>query len=338
MKIIGEIINNIGFITLNRPEKLNALDLEMIRDLKKLFINYEEDKNVKLIVVRGNGKSFCAGGDVVKVYKDHILKNKDYSLFFKEEFELDNYISNTTTPVLSICHGNVMGGGIGISIDSDFSIFTTNSKWAMPEILLGIFPDVGVGSYISKLPKELGLYISLIGKVITGEDAVKLGFGTNYIDENKVSDLVEDLKRLKFNIDTKQEVKNILNKYERSVGDFSFSADISSINKHFSKNSLEEIIESLKNDDTDFSKLTLDKINSSSPLSLVIIYKKYFAGKNWSREQTYPIDLKILNYCVENGDACEGIRTTLIDKNDIPKFKHSSVKDIDLNKIDNLLK
>ena len=165
MDIVFSETNQTGIIKLNRPKALNALNLEMAKKFHDKLLEWEEKDNILRVLLVGEGKHFCAGGDV----KSLVLAGKENSLkhdFFKIEYKLNYLISQFSKEFLSVWNGVVMGGGVGLSIYGDHRLATDNSKFAMPESAIGFFPDVGGSYFLSNLPGNIGKYIGLTGEVL----------------------------------------------------------------------------------------------------------------------------------------------------------------------------
>ena len=165
MDIIFSEINQTGVIKLNRPKSLNALNLDMAKKFIDKLLEWQENNNISRVMLFGEGKHFCAGGDVKSLAlaeKNDAIKNN----FFKSEYRLNYLISQFSKENLSIWNGVVMGGGVDLSIYGDHRLATDNSKFAMPEAAIGFFPDVGGSYFLSNLPGNIGKYIGLTGEVL----------------------------------------------------------------------------------------------------------------------------------------------------------------------------
>ena len=168
-----------GIIYLNRPKALNAINLEMVELYFDKLKKWQIDSSIKRVLLIGEGKALCAGGDIKSLYlssKESNLKK----LFLKKEYALNYTISQFTKPYLSIWNGVVMGGGIGISIYGNARLATEKVKFAMPETAIGFFPDIGGSYFLSRLSKGMGLYICLTGHVLNATETLILGLATHY--------------------------------------------------------------------------------------------------------------------------------------------------------------
>ena len=164
--IISKVANGIGLITLNRPEAINALSLDMVLRLSKILNEWVADSKIEAVAIRGTDKNgnfgnFCAGGDIRFFHKACIDESSDLGRFFTEEYKLNHLIFNYSKPYIAFMDGIVMGGGMGISQGASLRIVTERSKVAMPETNIGLFPDVGGGYFLPKCPGYTGEYLGL---------------------------------------------------------------------------------------------------------------------------------------------------------------------------------
>ncbi|WP_071025609.1 enoyl-CoA hydratase/isomerase family protein [Peptoniphilus raoultii] len=323
--IIKEINNNVGLIFLNRPKNINALNLQMISDLKNVFEEWENNDEVKIILLDGLGdKGFCAGGDLKNTYYDFVNNDEceDKLKLFKEEFALHKYVKNYKKKIICNYFGVVMGGGIGLSINNDFKICSGKVKWAMPEIKLGFVPDAGVGHFLSRLPHPIGLYLSLTGESIEASDLIRLGLADLYIDPKDY----ENLQNLLFKIARENDEDKILEVFKNESKDFAkdledtrLSKNMEKIEKYFSHKNFKAIFEGLKeNFDDSFAYNYYKALKSYSPFMVLLQFEKYFAEKKWSFEESLNKDLAVLDYAIKSGRIKEGIRASMIDKDNKP--------------------
>ncbi|CAD6212127.1 unnamed protein product [Miscanthus lutarioriparius] len=172
-------------LILNRPKQLNALSSAMIMGLLKCFTAYEKDNGVKLLIMKGNRRAFCAGGDVAAVVRSIHKDSWKYGAdFFRNEFLLNYIIATYTKPQVSLLTGIVMGGGAGVSLHGRFRVATDNTVFAMPETALGLFPDIGASYFLSRLPGFYGEYVALAGARLDGGEMLACGLATHFVHSN----------------------------------------------------------------------------------------------------------------------------------------------------------
>lgn len=338
-----KIKNKIGIIYLDNKDKLNALDKNMIKEIREILEKWENNDDIRAILFDSKvEKGFSAGGDLKAIYEDITNKKLDKKdRFFKEEFKLDKYVLNYPKPVISHWFKVTMGGGVGLTINSDFIITDETINWAMPETRLGFVPDVGVGKHISKLPQALGQYVGLTGARLYPEDLVKNCIADILIKSENYEKLIEKLFELSDKyMDEKllEEFKKEASNYKEDLKETENGKNKEKIEKYFSKESVEEIIKELEaNTDDEFAQKELSNIKERSPFMLKVQFEKYFKGKEITQEETYDLDLKIINHAIKRGSIQEGIRCQVIDKEDKPNWKDKTLKEVDEREVRELL-
>jgi 3-hydroxyisobutyryl-CoA hydrolase len=271
---------------LNRPKALNALSLEMVRAMAPKLSEWSADDSVKAVVLKGAGaKAFCAGGDVVAVAQSASGALGDGRAlareFFYEEYELDYKIATLPKPVVAVCDGITMGGGVGLSMFAPFRVATENTLFAMPETGIGLFPDVGGSHFLPRLEEGLGMFLALTGSRLKGADVYQAGIATHFIASDRLADLESDIESIGVEATTAQISTNIgaiLDGYHEATAEDSSSVDSWSLAPHldviresFTAASVEAIIEKLEAQDPDseFVAKQLKALGRMSPTSCV---------------------------------------------------------------------
>lgn len=338
-----KIIENVGIIYLDRPKIINSLNLEMVKDIEKILKKWENDDKIKAVLFDSLcQKGFCAGGDLKTIYNDYLLndhcKNKDE--FYEEEFILDKYVKDYKKPIISHYFGIVMGGGIGLTINSDFIVCDESVNWAMPETRLGFVPDVGVCKHISKLPQALGQYLGLCGESLESSDLIKYNLANLYLDSNKYKEFLDILMGLSKEYEKEELIENLKLETEKlKIENRQSKIDkgMEKIEKYFSYDSFDKILESLKaNKEDEFAQKTLENLKGRYIFMLQVQFEKYFICKNLSKDQVFDLDLKILKYARKTGSMQEGIRSLIIDK-ESANWKEKSLDQVSLLKVKDLL-
>ncbi|WP_311370336.1 enoyl-CoA hydratase/isomerase family protein [Anaerococcus hydrogenalis] len=338
-----KIIENLGIIYLDRPKVLNALNLEMIESIEKILKKWEDDDQIRAVLFDSLcPKGFCAGGDLKSIYNDYLLndecENKDE--FYQEEFILDKYVKNYKKPIISHYFGIVMGGGIGLTINSDFIICDESVNWAMPETRLGFVPDVGVCKHLSKLPQALGQYLGLCGESLESSDLIKYKLADLYINSKnyeKVLDILIELTKNYQGQNLIEELKRQTEEFKAEKISSSIDKNMEKIEKYFSFSSLDEILQSLdENKDDDFAQKTLGNLREKYIFMVQVQFEKYFLCKDLSQDEVFDLDLKILKYSRKTGAMKEGIRSLIIDK-ESANWKEKSLDQVSSKKVKDLL-
>ena len=196
-----EVRGTAGLITLDRPKALNALSLDMIRDLTAALLAWRDDPRVERVALRGMGKegpfgAFCAGGDIRFFHQAVLAGDPRLEDFFTEEYTLNHLIHVYPKPYIVLLDGIVMGGGMGISAhggDYSLRIATERTKMAMPETNIGLFPDVGGGWFLARCPGRFGEYLALTGNLIQGSDALAAGLADGLLPSTELATVWDSL-------------------------------------------------------------------------------------------------------------------------------------------------
>ena len=331
--VLIEKRNGLGLITLNRPQALNAINLEMVRTMFTTLKTWEHDDDVKVVLVKGAGeKAFCAGGDIRTVYESLKEGRRDHLTFFAEEFELNQYIYQYSKPYIALMTGYVMGGGMGISQGASFRIVTPKSKISMPEVGIGYFPDVGGSYFLSRCPSAIGLYLGITGVIASGEDAVYANLADWVIEDERIVEFVLGLETL-FQASSNVSSHELLTQYLKQLNarDNSINSHLEKtegmIEKHFGHQSIQEIIDSLDSEmDLAFAEWvekTLGKMRKQSPLSMVTTQRLLQLGRNKVMAECFLMEYALLEEWMVHGDFMEGVRALLIDKDNQPKWRYT---------------
>ena len=321
MEIIFLEKNNTGIITLNRPKALNALNIDMAKIFSEKLQEWNENVNIQRVLLIGEGKHFCAGGDVKSLY---LTKNENNfkEEFFRIEYKLNYLISQFKKEYLSIWNGVVMGGGVGLSIYGDHRMATDNTKFAMPETSIGFFPDVGASYFLSNLPKNVGKFIGLTGQILEVNDLIYLGLATDYFK-------IENLELLKNNYINSGEL--IRENFEVNI-DTELIKNIELINLMFEGN-LNEIISNLENNKSQFSSKILDIIYKKCPMSLYVSTKLINDAKGKSLKECLEIEFQLSQKLVYRTDFDNGVNTVLVTKDHNPQWSPAKIDQINTEEL-----
>ncbi|XP_028924994.1 3-hydroxyisobutyryl-CoA hydrolase, mitochondrial isoform X2 [Ornithorhynchus anatinus] len=321
-----------GVVTLNRPKALNALNLGMIRHIHPQLKRWEDDPETSLIIIKGaGGKAFCAGGDIRAVTEAGKAKQSLAQDFFREEYMLNHAIGSCRKPYVALIDGITMGGGVGLSVHGHFRVATEKTLFAMPETAIGLFPDVGGGYFLPRLPGKLGYFLALTGFRLRGRDVLKGGIATHFVHSEKLASLEKDLVALKS--PSKEQVASILDDYHaqsQAGGDqpFILEPHKDQINSLFSAESVEQIIQNLHRDGSPFALEQLKIIKKMSPTSLKMTFRQFKEGASKDLSEVLTMEYRLSQACMRGHDFYEGVRAVLIDKDQNPKWMPATLEDV----------
>ncbi|XP_031460285.1 3-hydroxyisobutyryl-CoA hydrolase, mitochondrial isoform X2 [Phasianus colchicus] len=331
-----------GIITLNRPKVLNALSLRMIQQIYPQIKAWEQDPETFLIIIKGTGeKAFCAGGDVRAIADAGKAGDRMTQDYFRDEYTLNNAVGTCKKPYVALIDGITMGGGVGLSVHGHFRVATEKTVFAMPETAIGLFPDVGGGYFLPRLPGKIGYLLALTGFRLKGRDVLKAGIATHFVESEKLPDLEKDLIALKS--PSKENIADLLNSYHMQTKidqekEFILDEHMEKINSIFAANSMEEIVQKLKQDGSPFAMKQLETINKMSPTSLKLALRQLREGASMSLQDVFTMEYRLSQACMRGHDFYEGVRAVLIDKDQSPRWKPAALEEVSDEFVDNCFK
>ncbi|XP_047093935.1 3-hydroxyisobutyryl-CoA hydrolase 1-like [Lolium rigidum] len=332
-QVLVEANGSTRTLILNRPRQLNALSSAMVTGLMKCFTSYEEDNAVKLLIVKGNGRAFCAGGDVAEVAQSVNKDSWKYGAdFFRTEFLLNYIIATYSKPQVSLLTGIVMGGGAGVSIHGRFRVATENTVFAMPETALGLFPDIGASYFLSRLPGFYGEYVGLTGARLDGAEMLACGLATHFVHLNRMSLLEESLKKV--DASDPFAICEIIDQFSQqpSLKGSSALNRLEIVNKCFSKRTVEEIISALEQEAPsvagEWVTVAIQSLRKASPTSLKISLASIREGRLQTVGECLRREYRMVCHVMRGDfsrDFFEGCRAILVDKDRNPKWMPPSL-------------
>ncbi len=325
--------DDIEIITLDRPEALNALNSEMVDALLERMAELEKNQPKAVFIDGAGDRAFCAGGDIkaarlgaIAVREGKIPLSSVVD-FFVREYCMNKALFHASFPTVSFMNGITMGGGVGIAGACKYRIATEKTVWAMPEVTIGFFPDVGAAYYLSHAPDNVGKYLALTGgQLANPADLIKCGLATHFIPSVKKDDLIAAL-----------ETENI----ESVLAEFSSETDngmlpYERIDSCFSASSVEEILDRLENEGSDWAISTRDTILSKSPTSLKVALKHVKMAGEESFDAVISRDLKLAEFFLAGNDLIEGVRAAVVDKDKSPKWNPQRLEDVGMKQIEDI--
>jgi enoyl-CoA hydratase/carnithine racemase len=327
--IIFERLGRAGVVTLSRPTALNAINHRMVKALDRALKAWQVDDDLALAVIRAEGRAFSAGGDIMDIYEAGMAGNAPVE-FFADEYRLNAAIEAFSKPYLALVDGIVMGGGVGVSIHGSHRVFTENAVFAMPEVGIGFFPDIGGSYFLPRLKGEFGMYLGLTGNRIRYGDACWSGLATHAV---KSADLGALLERIVETGNAEKAVKAVCVQPPRETND----ATIFEIAKHFTGETLGDIVTSLRrarDAGDEFAEATLATMQERSPTSLHVACRQIRTGAMLTMDACMRMEFRILNRMLEGHDFYEGIRAAIVEKGSTPQWKPDSLDAVDTARID----
>jgi enoyl-CoA hydratase/carnithine racemase len=332
-EILFEVKEGLGLITLNRPKALNALTHGMIRELERVIPGWEKDARIKAVVLRGaGGRAFCAGGDVTDLYREG-RENPSGTLrrdFFRDEYIVNRRIYRYAKPWISLIDGIDMGGGVGLSVHGSHSVASEKFMFAMPETTIGLFPDVGGGYFLTRLPGALGTFLALTSHRLKVADAQWAGIVDAHVPSARMDDLqaalgAADLSGPQAN----RRVDGVIARFAADPGLPTLPAMMPDIDRCFSAESVAEIEAKLRKQPGEWAAKQLAALMKLSPTAMAITLEQLKRCANRSFEDSMTIEYRMVQACMRpDHDFFEGVRALLIDKDQTPRWKPPSIEGV----------
>ncbi|MBL4583643.1 MAG: enoyl-CoA hydratase/isomerase family protein [Pseudomonadales bacterium] len=340
--------SGIGVITLNDPRTINALSLEMIRSLYSCLTAWQTDPQVAAVFIDSTSeRGLCSGGNIRHIYdsmtaQDAHRPNPLALEFFSEEYKLDQLIHHYPKPIIVWGHGIVMGGGVGLMVGASHRVVTPDSTLAMPEINIGLFPDVGASWFLNRMPAGCGLFLGLTGASIQGMDALYAGLADYLLTGDTKANLLCQLKNNPWLPDS--------NTNNQSVTALLAELDISAEGKVGPLEMHQSVIQNLmdnydgiiplsialfdarisaENTDTDrWWNSAIDNLKVGCPTTAHLVFEQLRRGRDRTLAEVFAMEIKMVMQCVAHPDFREGVRALLVDKDRAPKWQHQGIANV----------
>jgi enoyl-CoA hydratase len=318
-----------GIVTLNRPKALNALTRAMVQAFGEQLAAWAEDDAVtRVIVAAAGGRAFCAGGDIRDLYTLGRSGRAHQALgFWRDEYRLNAAIKRFRKPVVPLIDGIVMGGGVGISVNGSHRVAGDRLQFAMPEVGIGLFPDVGATWFLPRLPGELGTYCALTGARLGPADAVSAGIATHRVASARWSDLLDALCGT-------VPVDAILGAFAVPAGEAPMAMLQPVIDRLFAGERVEDIVAALDHEagsgseDAAWAAETAARIRTASPTSLKVALAQLRCGPSLPFEECMRTEFRIVSRMVHGRDFYEGVRAAVIDKDNAPRWQPATLEGV----------
>ncbi len=327
MEVVCEKHGKAGLITLNRPAALNALTLTMTREMRRALDSWAKDPDVTRVVVQGaGGKAFCAGGDIRRLTELLKAGRKDEALaFWREEYQLNVVIKRYPKPYVSLIDGIVMGGGVGVSLHGSHRVAGERYLFAMPEVSIGFFPDVGATYALPRLPGRTGMYLALTGERVKRADAVMLGLATHAATSAGMEELRDALT-------AGEPVDQALAAASADPGPAPLAGELEVIDACFSAESVSAVLRRLDEaaaGGSDFAARMAGIMRAKSPTSMSLAFEQVRRGGALDFEEAMRTEFRIVSRIPDGHDFYEGVRAVIIDKDNRPRWRPDTLEALD---------
>ncbi|WP_242076799.1 enoyl-CoA hydratase/isomerase family protein [Brevundimonas diminuta] len=331
-EVVTRIENGVGRITLNRPKAIHALNRAMCEAMTEALLAWRGDAAVQSVLIDHAGeRGFCAGGDIRMIAESGAGDASEAKAFFLAEYRLNHLMFDYPKPIIAIVDGIVMGGGVGISEPADIRVATERTTYAMPETGIGLFPDVGGGWFLPRLPGQTGVWLALTGTRLKAADTVALGIHTHFVPADRVDALKADLMR------EAADPSSVVTRHSGDAGPAPLSAHREAIDRLFAFDTVEEIFKALEANGSDWALQQLETLKTKSPQSLKVSLRQIRTGATLnSFADNMAMEYALGGRVVRTHDFQEGVRAVIVDKDNAPKWSPADLSGVTNETLDAL--
>lgn len=319
--IIARAQGRVGRITINRPKTLNAVDHGMLHTIRDALDRWRDEPGIQAVVIEGAGdRAFCAGGDIRQVRALALAgKYAEIDAFFAAEYTLNLAIARYPKPYIALIDGVCMGGGMGLAVHGSARVVTDAAMLAMPETAIGFFPDVGASFFLPRLRSGFGMFLALVGARANGADAVFLGLATHYVPRDRIKTLADEISE-----DGPAVLAEAAMPPPRST-----MLSLAATAQSFEVRSVVEIIQGLRDQDSQSARDALGKLRSMAPTAVLWTFELLRHGAARTLEQCLAAELTLAQHAVRHPDFLEGVRAMVVDKDRTPRWSPAKIEDVD---------
>ncbi|HEX8263141.1 MAG TPA: enoyl-CoA hydratase/isomerase family protein [Allosphingosinicella sp.] len=330
--LITRVEGKVGRLRLNRPKAIHALTKEMCSAMIAALLPWREDPSVHAVMIdHAEGRGFCAGGDVVMLARSGAGDGAEARAFFHEEYRLNHLLFTYAKPTVAFMDGITMGGGVGISQPCRYRVATENTRFAMPETAIGLFPDVGGGWYLPRLPGRTGHFLALTGARLDGSECLRLGLATHYIPSLALDDLKARM------LAEPERLEALLEENSATPPPARIEANLPLIDRLFASDDYEDVLAALEADGSDWARTELETLRGKSPQACKVSLRLLYDG---ARVQDFAHEMKqeyaVATRVVQRHDFVEGVRALLVDKDNSPRWEPSTPEGVTQHLIDTI--
>ncbi|MBB3890106.1 enoyl-CoA hydratase [Phenylobacterium haematophilum] len=323
-EVLIRIEGEVGRITLSRPKALHALTTAMCKAMTEALLAWRYDPAVKLVLMDHSGeRGFCAGGDIRMLAESGASDGKDARQFFFIEYRLNHLLFEYAKPVVVIMDGVTMGGGVGLAMPAGYRVATERTTFAMPETGIGLFPDVGGGWFLPRMPSHIGTWLALTGGRIKAADCELVGVATDFVESDKIEALKAAI------VADPAAIDGVLTEFEGDAGRPPLAAHQDEIDRVFGADTLEEILTRLKAAGTEWADEQLRVMGTKSPQTMKVALRQLrLGGKMESFAENMTMEYRIGARVVQRHDFIEGVRAVIVDKDNAPRWNPPSAEGV----------
>jgi enoyl-CoA hydratase len=323
-EVLVSVEGAVGRLTLNRPKALGALTLNMCRLMTEALLAWRGDDAVRAVMIDHAGeRGFCAGGDIRFLADSAKVGGDGAREFFFTEYRLNHLLFAYEKPVIAIMDGVTMGGGVGISMPARYRVATERITFAMPETGIGLFPDVGGGWFLPRLHGSTGVWLALTGARLKAAGCEILGIATDVVPSTRVADLKAAI------VADPDAIETLLAERESDPGHSGMIEHHDEIDRLFAGDTVEEIVDALNTDGSEWALAQTATLKTKSPLSMKVSLRQLRAGaKMTDFADDMAMEMRIGARVVMSHDFTEGVRAVIVDKDNAPLWSPDTLEGV----------
>ncbi|HEX5183155.1 MAG TPA: enoyl-CoA hydratase/isomerase family protein [Allosphingosinicella sp.] len=330
--VITRVDGRVGRIRLDRPKAIHALTKDMCSAMIAALIDWRGRPDVEAMMLdHAEGRGFCAGGDVVMIAKSGAGDGSEARAFFHEEYRLNHLLFTYAKPTIAFMDGITMGGGVGISQPCRYRVATENTRFAMPETAIGLFPDVGGGWYLSRLPGRTGVFLALTGARLDGAECLELGLATHFVSSLALDDLKARI------VADPGQIEALLDAFGTTPPPARIAENRKRIDRLFAAEDYEDILAALEADGSEWAEKELATLRAKSPQACKVSLRIIYDG---ARVDDFAHEMKqeyaVASRVVQRHDFVEGVRALLVDKDNRPHWDPPTPEGVTQHLIDTI--
>lgn len=331
-QVLTTIENGIGRIRLNRPKAIHALTPDMCEAISAALIAWAKDDSIVAVMIdHAEGRGFCAGGDIALIANSAKSDCVEAERFFFLEYRMNHQLFTYGKPIVAFVDGIVMGGGVGISLPARYRVATERTTFAMPETGIGLFPDVGGGWFLPRLPGRTGAWLATTGARIKGPDCAAIGIATHYITSEKLEDVKAQI------LAAPGELAEILDGATDPVPASAWDAHHGDIDRLFASDRYEAILAALEADGSPWAQEQLATLATKSPQTIKVALRQLVEGAAFTDfADNMRNEYRIACHVIRRPDFVEGVRAVIFDKDNAPKWEPATAEEVSDDLLDSL--
>ncbi|NEX92066.1 enoyl-CoA hydratase/isomerase family protein [Caulobacter sp. 17J65-9] len=328
--VLTRVEGRVGRITLNRPKAIHALTEEMCRLMTEALLAWKDDAGVEAVILDHAGeRGFCAGGDIRMIAESGKTDAAEAKAFFKTEYRLNHLLYVYPKPVVAFVDGIVMGGGVGISDPARYRVATERTTYAMPETGIGLFPDVGGGWFLPRMPGQTGVWLALTGARLKAAECLSLGIATHFVESAKLDAVKAAI------VAEPGCIADILADAGGDAGPSKLEPHRADIDRLFAHDAMEAIFAALEADGSEWAAKELAGLKTKSPQSMKVSLRQMRVGATLgSFAENMAMEYRLGGRVVRSHDFQEGVRAVIVDKDNAPKWSPAELAGVDEAMVD----